>query len=294
MSASVLRKFLVGPIGTVSTEVDKFLARKAGDQIPSEMSIPRVIMNATLIASPTPTPTLMVMLTLFTAPGHSAELINLFGANSLHVKIFKGYCPEECWGIPHSLHFNVGKQLFPEKPIHGFKTTLLGHQKEALDFILELESPKSSTLSRFWNSSTSEWLKHVFDHLLNTGMKKGSVNNQNQGSILAYNMGLGKTLKSLVLIVASKNVAEVLAGTRSQNAKATLVICPLSTFSNWEADIHKHLDLNLANYAVYHGEERQNWLTQMLCTNDIVLVTYDTVASLYDMLCKNQNGFASY
>ncbi|KNZ47414.1 uncharacterized protein VP01_640g3 [Puccinia sorghi] len=191
--------------------VDTFLARKTGDQIP-KTSIPRVIMNATLIASPTPTSTLMVIFMLFTVPGHSAEVINLFEANSLHVKMFKGYRPEECWGIPHSLHVNLGKQS------HGFDSGVGIAQIIHAVKILEL------------------------------------------------------TLKSLALIVASKDAAEVFPGTRSQNAKATLVICPLSTLSNWEAEIHNHLDLNLAKYAVYHGEERQNWICSV----------------------RRKNGFASY
>ncbi|KNZ63043.1 hypothetical protein VP01_1193g6 [Puccinia sorghi] len=171
------------------------------------------------------------------------------------------YRAEEFWEIPHSLHVNVGKHLVPEKPIHGCKKTLLVHQQEALEFILELELPESSTLSRFWNSSTSEWLKHLFDHLLNTRITKGPFNHHNQGSILADDIGLGKTLTSLALIVVSKDAADVFA------------------------EIHKHLDLNLSKYAVYHGEERQNWLTQMLWANNIVLVTYDTVASLYKSRC---------
>ncbi|KNZ64025.1 uncharacterized protein VP01_10753g1 [Puccinia sorghi] len=63
-------------------------------------------------------------------------------------------------------------------------------------------------------------------------------------------MGLRKTLTSLALIVASKDAAAVFSGTRSQNTKATLVICPLLMLSNWEVEIDIHLDLNLAKYTI--------------------------------------------
>ncbi|KNZ47413.1 hypothetical protein VP01_640g2 [Puccinia sorghi] len=144
-------------------------------------------------------------------------------------KLSKATIRKNAGGFPiHCMSILGNSDQCQKKPIHGCKTTLLAHQQEALDFILELESPKSSTLSRFWNLSASKWLKHFFDHF--------------------------------------------------QNAKAKLVICPLSMFSNWEDEIHKHLELNLSQYAVYHGEEQQNWLTQMLWANKIVL----------------QNGFTPY
>ncbi|OAV86491.1 hypothetical protein PTTG_29875 [Puccinia triticina 1-1 BBBD Race 1] len=103
-------------------------------------------------------------------------------------------------------------------------------------------------------------------------------------------MGLGKTLTSLALIVTSKDAAELFANTNKQNLKATLVICPLSTLANWEAKIHKHLDPNLTKYAVYHGEERKKWTAHMLRENNIVLVTYDTVANLYESRCDELFG----
>ncbi|KNZ45510.1 hypothetical protein VP01_8044g1, partial [Puccinia sorghi] len=57
---------------------------------------------------------------------------------------------------------------------------------------------------------------------------------------------------------------------------ATLVICPLSTLANWEAEIHKHLDLNNMKYTIYHGEARKKLTGHMLWDYDIVIVTYDT------------------
>ena len=288
--SGVLRKLLVGPIGTVSTELNAFLARKTDDQSLPKTSLPTVIIDSTLVAAPTPTPTLTVILMLFVASGHAPEVLQIFEESGLKVKIIKGYRPESCWGIPHSLHLEVGQRSAPANPIHGCKTTLLTHQKQALEFILKLESPESTALSAFWNSSTCSWLKQLFDSSANTGKTREYINHNNQGSILADDMGLGKTLTSLALIVTSKDAAELFANTNERNSKATLVICPLSTLANWEAEIHKHLDPNLTKYAVYHGEERKKWTAHMLRENNIVLVTYDTVANLYELRCDELFG----
>ncbi|KNF02440.1 hypothetical protein PSTG_04346 [Puccinia striiformis f. sp. tritici PST-78] len=271
--SDVLDRLLVGPTGTVSTELNTFL----GLQNPPKTSYPAVIIDATVFASPSPTPTLTVILMLFSASEHSAEVLRIFEENNLRVEIIKGYCPDKCSGVPHALHAEIGQRAAPGKLVHGCKTPLLTHQQQAVEFILKLESPGSTTLSTFWSSSTCNWLRQAFYHTATTGRTTERINHNSQGSILADNMGLGKTLTSLALILTSKNAAESFA-----NARALLVICPLSTLPNWDAEIRKHLDLSLTKYAVYHGEEQKKWTTQHLWANDIVLVTYDTVANLYE------------
>ncbi|POW14035.1 hypothetical protein PSTT_03266, partial [Puccinia striiformis] len=260
--SDVLDRLLVGPTGTVSTELNTFL----GLQNPPKTSFPAVIIDATVFASPSPTPTLTVILMLFSASEHSAEVLRIFEENNLRVEIIKGYCPDKCSGVPHALHAEIGQRAAPGKLVHGCKTPLLTHQQQAVEFILKLESPGSTTLSTFWSSSTCNWLRQAFYHTATTGRTTERINHNSQGSILADNMGLGKTLTSLALILTSKNAAESFA-----NARALLVICPLSTVPNWDAEIRKHLDLSLTKYAVYHGEERKKWTTQHLWANDIVL-----------------------
>jgi len=280
--SDVLNKLLVGPTGTVSMELNTFL----GLQNPPKTSYPTVIIDATVFASPSPTPTLTVMLMLFSASEHSAEVLRTFEESNLKVEIIESYCTEKCLGVPHALHAEVGQRAAPGKLVHGCKTRLLTHQLQAMEFILKLESPESTTLSTFWRSSTCQWLRQAFHHTTTTGRKTEQINHNSQGSILADDMGLGKTLTSLALILTSKNAAESFATTKERNTRATLVICPLSTLPNWDAEIRKHLDLSFTKYAVYHGEERKKWTAPNLWANDIVLVTYDTVANLYDSRCE--------
>ncbi|KAI9625299.1 hypothetical protein H4Q26_016321 [Puccinia striiformis f. sp. tritici PST-130] len=270
-----LSKFLPGP-GRKSVMCSK----------PPKTSYPAVIIDATVFASPSPTPTLTVILMLFSPSEHSSEVLRIFEDSNLKIEIIEGYCPDKCSGIPHSLHPEVGQRAAPGQSVHGCKTPLLTHQQQAVEFILKLESPESTTLSTFWSSSTCDWLRQAFHHTATTGRTTERINHNSQGSILADDMGLGKTLTSLALILTSKTAAESFANTEERNARATLVICPLSTLPNWEAEIRKHLDLSLTKYAVYHGEERKKWTAPNLWANDIVLVTYDTVANLYDSRCE--------
>ncbi|POV96444.1 hypothetical protein PSTT_15654, partial [Puccinia striiformis] len=226
--SDVLDRLLVGPTGTVSTELNTFL----GLQNPPKTSYPAIIVDATVFASPSPTPTLTIILMLFSASEHSAEVLRIFEESNLTVEIIEGYRPEKCSGVPHALHVEVGKREAAGKLVHGCNTPLLTHQQQAVKFILQLESPESTTLSTFWSSSTCDWLRQAFHHTAATGRTAEHINHHNQGSILADDMGLGKTLTSLALIVTSKNAAESFANMHQRNARATLVIahyrlCPI-------------------------------------------------------------------
>ncbi|KNZ50538.1 uncharacterized protein VP01_4363g2 [Puccinia sorghi] len=79
--------------------------------------------------------------------------------------------------------------------------------------------------------------------------------------------------------------AAATAETRSHplgHSKKTLVVCPICTLANWEAEIHKHVDLNVTAYSVYHGDERKKLTRKVIFDSNIVLVTYDTVSSSYE------------
>ncbi|OAV87422.1 hypothetical protein PTTG_29440 [Puccinia triticina 1-1 BBBD Race 1] len=231
-------------------------------------------------------PSLTLILILFSPSDHSAEVLRILEESNLETEKVEGYCPEKCHGIPHSSRIGIQQRLAAAASISGCKTPLLPHQQRALEFILQLESPESNILSAFWNSPTCEWLKYCLNKLADSGQTRADINHQNQGSILADDMGLGKTLTSLALIARTKNDAAFFASKDTRNAKATLVICPLSTLTNWEAEILKHLNTSLITYAVYHGEERKKWSGQEIWANDIVLVTYDTVANHHESRCE--------
>ncbi|KNZ49863.1 hypothetical protein VP01_4739g1 [Puccinia sorghi] len=141
-----------------------------------------LIINTTLVASQTPAPTLT----------HADE----------------GYCPKQCWGIPHSMHLDRGGSSALANLIYGCHTNLLKHQQEALDFIQWLESPELTILTSFRDCSACKWLQNLFSNLVASGKTRKEITQHTSGSILAEDMGLGKRLNSLALITSSKNVVE--------------------------------------------------------------------------------------
>ncbi|XP_026557373.1 helicase-like transcription factor [Pseudonaja textilis] len=65
------------------------------------------------------------------------------------------------------------------------------------------------------------------------------------------------------------------------NVRGTLIICPVSVLSNWIDQLEQHVDPNiLLNTYVYYGSERNKDLT-VLSKQDIVLTTYNVLATDY-------------
>ncbi|XP_034295161.1 helicase-like transcription factor isoform X1 [Pantherophis guttatus] len=63
--------------------------------------------------------------------------------------------------------------------------------------------------------------------------------------------------------------------------RGTLIICPLSVLSNWIDQLEQHVDPNIQlNTYVYYGSERNKDLT-VLSKQDIVLTTYNVLATDY-------------
>ncbi|KNZ45546.1 hypothetical protein VP01_8013g2, partial [Puccinia sorghi] len=123
------------------------------------------------------------------------------------------------------------------------------------------EPPQLKASSVKQNICGREWVQH----LVETSKTSAHIHPHTQGSILADDMGLGKTLTSLALVTSSKHAAESFV--RSHE------VCPLCTLANWEAEIHKHFELNVAAYLVYHGNERKNLTRKVIFDSNIVLVT---------------------
>ncbi|KAH8587441.1 SNF2 family N-terminal domain-containing protein [Bisporella sp. PMI_857] len=105
-----------------------------------------------------------------------------------------------------------------------------------------------------------------------------------RGGILADEMGMGKSLSLLALILYTSH------GQRSDKKEylpyqkddiwsgATLVIAPKSTIQGWEQQVHKHTRPGALKVHIYHGNGRR--ITRnMLSQFDIVLTTYETAAS---------------
>lgn len=71
-------------------------------------------------------------------------------------------------------------------------------------------------------------------------------------------------------------------------SKATLIVCPLSTVQNWEAQIKEHVKGGELKTYVYHGPGRTTDCRN-LSQFDVVITTFSTVGSEYSKQCKAED-----
>ncbi|KAK3390392.1 SNF2 family N-terminal domain-containing protein [Podospora didyma] len=203
-------------------------------------------------------------------------------------------------------------------------TELLQHQRQALYFMTQREVDRIPGTGE--SMAVSTWQRRRDNH--GSEIFYNVVTNQSQrerpppalGGILADMMGLGKTLSILSLITTTLDQAaswwkqtpvqpkapekkpshasrhfevpkpQSIGLTRvQQNAKATLLICPLSTVTNWEEQIKQHVKPGTLSYHIYHGPNRVKDVAQ-LSQFDIVITTYGSVSSELNFRVKKKKG----
>lgn len=189
-------------------------------------------------------------------------------------------------------------------------TPLLKHQEEALSFMLERENGPIRKEYQLWKNMPVDghtWYRHSI-----AGIKSKSTPTETGGGILADEMGMGKTLTMLALIVQSLKSAEdwclddqthLTDGIPSSKmlSRATLVVAPSSSLLyTWVDEIQKRISMkivihqdadqlavkqptadNTLKVLLYYGKGRPD-NAQSLNNYDIVLTTYQTLVSDYD------------
>ncbi|KAF2837186.1 hypothetical protein M501DRAFT_938002 [Patellaria atrata CBS 101060] len=171
-------------------------------------------------------------------------------------------------------------------------TPLLKHQKQGLYFMVDREKDYSieengSDKNSLWRVKFAVNGQRVYYNVI-TGNEFRTKPPPVLGGILADMMGLGKTLSILSLITSTMDAAAHWATLSPQqfpdrpplllNSKATLLVAPVSTMTNWEEQIRTHLQPNSVKAYIYHGSNRKQDVKE-LATYDIVITTYSTIAA---------------
>ena len=98
-----------------------------------------------------------------------------------------------------------------------------------------------------------------------------------RGGILADEMGMGKTIQAISLVLARREAARALF---RETMGLTLVICPLVAVSQWSDEIERCTSPGSAKVLVYHGAKKVKNAEEFK-KYDFVLTTYSTLESGY-------------
>ncbi|RKU45802.1 hypothetical protein DL546_005172 [Coniochaeta pulveracea] len=200
------------------------------------------------------------------------------------------------------------------EPDDSVLTPMLKHQKQALWFMIHRENATAGTAEDSQSTViNSSWQRkqapggRFYYHNVITNETLPQPPPPTRGGILADMMGLGKTLSILSLMATTQKEAHMWAATppaqhkvekkqghnkhfdlpKGQglglstlrlNGKGTLLICPLSTISNWEEQIKAHIKPGTINYHIYHGQNRTRDPME-LAKYDLVITTYGSVSA---------------
>ncbi len=85
------------------------------------------------------------------------------------------------------------------------------------------------------------------------------------GGILSDDMGMGKTMQVIALLLHSKATGP------------TLIVCPLSVLSQWESELRRRVAPGTLKVVVFHGPNRATSVSE-LQSCDVVLTTYATLS----------------
>ncbi|OAV92241.1 hypothetical protein PTTG_27716 [Puccinia triticina 1-1 BBBD Race 1] len=213
---------------------------------------------------------------------HHVNLIHTaFAAAGIELTQIWNYHPSVFFNIPHLVIDRPEPGVTPHEALlisalSQCHTNLKPHQLSALEFLRRNESGSSEALL-LWNHPTNAWI-HQFMEQAGINTTEIPAAATSRGSILADNMGLGKTLTALTYVLATRDLAvEFQWANWNTRSSATLVICLLATLSNWENEIKLHFTDQAINYHVFHGPARKKLRKQDLQSALLVLTTYEMI-----------------
>ncbi|KAI8910476.1 SNF2 family N-terminal domain-containing protein [Gorgonomyces haynaldii] len=158
------------------------------------------------------------------------------------------------------------------------QTDLHKHQRQGLYFLLQREEvPKYE--SGIWIKEHDQYKNQITDTYASDEPYPVL------GGILCDEMGVGKTLQMIALILSTLPSQPLTQPKRKDDipgrgiypSKSTLIVCPLSTVSNWEEQVQTHTKNRALSVYVFHGQSRSDD-PEYIAKHDVVITTYSTLA----------------
>ena len=143
-------------------------------------------------------------------------------------------------------------------------------------WLLEKEDPQlppegSDEAIQLWKRSTRH--KNVFTNIATNFALQNQEPHLASGGILSDDMGMGKTLEMIALMVADPKVT---------TSKGTLIIAPVGVMSNWSGQIAHHVKAgNALKVLIYHGSGKKSMEAKDFNKYDVVITSYGTLATEY-------------
>lgn len=157
------------------------------------------------------------------------------------------------------------------------QTPLLPYQRQALAWLLEKESPSlpaigSEDAVQLWKRSKNQ--SNIFTNIATNFSLKNREPTLASGGILSDDMGMGKTLEMISLIVGDADT--------SSSSKTSLIIAPVGVMSNWSGQIAQHVKTEHAlRVLTYHGSGKKPMTAKDFAEYDVVITSYGTLATDY-------------
>ncbi|KAI6090313.1 SNF2 family N-terminal domain-containing protein [Hypoxylon rubiginosum] len=181
-------------------------------------------------------------------------------------------------------HHNILQEI---AIVPDIRSTLLPHQKEAVDFIFQRETEQISSDLSLWKYNDMDADEPFYQHVFSGAKRPERA--EARGGIIADEMGLGKSLVILSTIAGSLDRAKDFAAAENQQlsvppmrktaSSATLILAPSSLLiDNWVDEIRKHTNPGTLPFHKHLGPERHKEI-QLLYELPIVFTTYATVAA---------------